>query len=439
MNQNLLRKEFLRYVSLNVSGMIGLSCYIVADTFFISRGLGVAGLAALNLAIPVYSVLHGCGLMLGLGGAARYSIRKSQQDHEQADHTFTVTVGMALALAVIFVLLGATASAPITRLLGADATVFSMTKTYVTVLLLFSPAFLLNDVLLCFVRNDGDPRRSMLAMVGGSLSNILLDYVLIFPLGLGMFGAVFATGLAPIISLRILSPHWRRADRGFHLIRWTRPWKTMGRIFSLGFPSLVTELASGIVILVLNGILLDLAGNVGVAAYGVIANISLVVVAVYTGIGQGSQPLFSRAYGAGQQDTTTKLLQYALLAVTGISLVLYGVIYCFADSIAQLFNHEQNVQLKEIATTGLRIYFTAGLFCGSNILLSMFFSATERAWPGQIISMLRGFVLIIPLAYLFSQKWGLIGVWLAFPVTELAVSLLGCSLIRPGRKIRWKK
>ena len=66
-------KEFVKYSSLNVLGMIGLSCYILADTFFVSKGLGTAGLAALNLAIPVYSLIHGSGLMLGMGGATPVS------------------------------------------------------------------------------------------------------------------------------------------------------------------------------------------------------------------------------------------------------------------------------------------------------------------------------------------------------------------------------
>ena len=151
-----------------------------------------------------------------------------------------------------------------------------MTETYLRVILLFAPAFLCNDILICFVRNDGAPRLSMLAMLGGSFCNILLDYVFIFPLGMGLFGAVLATGLAPVVSMLILSLHWLRGRSGLRPAKGPPRLSAVRAIFSLGLPSLVTEVSSGIVIIAFNFILLELLGNVGVAAYGVIANLSLV-------------------------------------------------------------------------------------------------------------------------------------------------------------------
>ena len=123
-------KEYVKYASLNIMGMIGLSCYILADTFFISKGFGVNGLTALNLAIPVYSFLHGCGLMLGMGGSTKYSIYKGQRDVSASDRIFTNAVCFAAVLAVLFVCAGIFLSHTITGLLGADAEVADMTNTY---------------------------------------------------------------------------------------------------------------------------------------------------------------------------------------------------------------------------------------------------------------------------------------------------------------------
>ena len=161
-------REFAKYTSLNVMGMIGLSCYILADTFFVSMGLGTNGLAALNLAIPVYSFIHGSGLMIGMGGGTKYAIRKSQQDHKAANRTFTNAVYLASLFAVLFVLAGLFLPGTIASLFGAEGDVLDMSKTYLQVILLFAPAFLMNNVLLCFVRNDGAPQLSMAAMIGGS-------------------------------------------------------------------------------------------------------------------------------------------------------------------------------------------------------------------------------------------------------------------------------
>ena len=125
-------KEFARYTSLNVLGMIGLSCYILADTFFVAKGLGTSGLAALNLAIPVYSFIHGSGLMFGIGGATKFSIsRKSGL----SDLIFTNTLFFAGITALLFFLAGLFLSPQITALLGADSQVAAMTQTYLKMIL----------------------------------------------------------------------------------------------------------------------------------------------------------------------------------------------------------------------------------------------------------------------------------------------------------------
>ena len=330
----------------------------------------------------------------------------------------------------MFFLAGLFLSPQITALLGADSQVAAMTQTYLKMILLFAPAFILNDILVCFVRNDGNPRLSMLAMLGGSMANILLDYVFIFPLGMGIFGAVLATGLAPLISIAIMSGHWMGKNKGFHLAKTEIQGQTALLILSLGFPSLITEVSSGIVIIVFNVIILGLKGNVGVAAYGVIANLSLVVISIFTGIAQGMQPLISSAYGRGDSARIRGILRYGLAAAVFISLTLYAGICWGAAPITAVFNSENNLKLQEIAEYGLRLYFTGIPAAGLNIILSIFFTSTEQAVPAHIISLLRGMVLIIPIAFFLSGLWGMTGVWLAFPATELVCALTGAAICK---------
>ena len=421
-------KEFARYSTLNVLGMIGLSCYILADTFFVSRGLGRNGLTALNLAIPVYSFIHGSGLILGIGGATKYSIFKSNKESKNANTIFTNTLCLAIVLSIVFILIGIFLSKSLTTVLGADSDVFKMTNTYLKFILIFAPAFIINDVLICFVRNDNNPNLSMYAMLIGSLSNIILDYIFIFPLQLGIFGAVFATGLAPIISMLILSLHSIKRKNQFHFIKIKPSIKIALNTLSLGFPSLVTEVSSGIVIIVFNMIILNLIGNVGVAAYGIVANLSLVVIAIYTGIAQGIQPLISKSYGRNDIKSIKLIFKYAMITMSIISCILYLIIFFLADPIAKIFNSENNLVLQSIATNGLRLYFIAIIFVGFNIILPMFFSCMEKAFLAQTISLLRGLIVIIPMAFLLSVLAGITGVWLAFPITESLVSILGVIL-----------
>lgn len=427
-------RNFVKYTSLNVLGMIALSCYILADTFFVSKALGANGLTALNLAIPIYSFIHGSGLMIGMGGGTKYSILKSQSDKRPANQVFTNAAVLTLSIAAIFFLLGIFLSGPIARLLGADDTVYPMSDTYLKVILLFAPMFMLNNLLLCFVRNDGAPQLSMAAMIVGSLSNVVLDYVFMFPLGMGIFGAAFATGLAPVISILVLSSYFLKKKNQFHFGKYPITKKLSLGIFSSGLPSLITEVSSGIVIIVFNGIILNLQGNTGVAAYGVIANLSLVVMAIYTGIAQGIQPIISSNFGMGNLTNIRAILRYALITMAIVSVCIYLVVFFGAEQIAAIFNSEHNALLQSIAVEGLRYYFTACVFAGFNVILSVYFTSTDYARPAHMISLLRGFIVIIPMAFLLSAIGKMVGVWCAFPATELLVGIIGAALFFSSKK-----
>lgn len=429
MTSNTCLREFSRYTILSVLGTLGVSCYILADTFFISLGLGADGLTALNLAIPVYNFIHGVGLLIGMGGATRFSILQSQGRKEESHQICTNALYLAGFFSVFFFLPGFFLSGPLAALLGADAHVWQMTDTYLRWLLLFSPAFLFNDVFLCFARNDGSPQLSMAAMVTGSFANILLDYVFIFPLDMGIFGAILATGLSPVISMAMMAPHWLKRDRQFHLARIGVVPFLLRQITALGSPSLIAQISSGVVMIAFNTIILTLEGNTGVAAYGVVANLSLVVTAIYTGLAQGAQPLVSRFYGAGERKSARTALRYAMITMAVLSFGGYFLTVFFASPIAAAFNREGHVLLQQIAEEGLRLYFTSNLAVGFNTILAVYFASVEQAVPAQLLSLLRGFILILPSAFLLARLRGMTGVWLAYPVAESVTALLGLALL----------
>lgn len=433
MNQKEMIREFSKYVSQSVLSMLGISCYILADTFFIARGVGANGLTALNLAIPVFSVVNGCGLMFGMGSATKYAISKETEGQKKVDGLFTGTLWIAGFFALLFVLAGIFFSHPLTVLMGANEEVYDMVQTYLSIILIFSPAFIMNDVLNSFVRNDGNPSLSMTAMISGSMFNILFDYILIFPLHMGILGAVLATGIAPVVSMLVLSLHFWQKKNNFHLTKSRPDIKLVFSAAALGVPTLVSEIASGVVIAVFNMLILGLKGNIGVAAYGVIANLSIVVIAIYNGIGQGVQPLLSREYGRSRHDRVRCFLRYALITSFVVSVLMYAVIFFGATPIAGAFNNDGNGTLQRIAEEGLKLYFTAIPFVGCNIIIAMYFSSTDKALSAQVIQILRGLALIIPLACIFAKAAGIVGVWIAFPVTEIVVCLFAMIIFNKNK------
>ena len=423
-------KQFIRYVSLNIMGMMGISLYVLADTFFIANGMGANGLTALNLALPMFNVVSGLGLMIGIGGATRYSIMKQTASKEALDKLFALALETALVIGVLIAFTGFFFSRPLSRLLGANETVLQDTSTYLKVLLSFAPVFMTNYTLQCFVRNDGNPNLSMMGTLVGSLLNIVLDYVFIFPCGMGMFGAALATGATPIISILILSTHFINKKNGFSFRVVKIRVRELLRVASLGASSLIGEISSGVVMLMLNMLLLNLSGNIGVAAYGIIANIAIVALSIFTGLAQGIQPLLSAACGTNDTWAIKKCYRYGRIAGFVLAGFIYAFVCIFAEQVSEVFDRDNNVELVKIAAEGLRLYFVGFIFAGFNIVTAMYFNATGRPTPSFVISILRGFLLVIPCAVIMAMLFGIRGVWLAFAVTEAITMFVALSFVR---------
>lgn len=428
-------KKFAKYVSLNILGMIGLSCYILADTFFISKALGANGLAALNFSISIYCIIQGLGLMIGIGGATRYTILRSKNKDKEAKKVFSNALTIGLIVSFILAIIGLIFSRKLSQILGADTDTINMSNVYLKTILCFSPFFISNNILLAFIRNDGDPRLSMTGMIVGSLSNIILDYIFIFPLSMGMFGAAFATCLAPIISIGVLSIHFIKRRNNFKLELIKPNFKIVSKIISLGMSSFITEVSSGVVLMVFNLIILNISGNIGVAAYGIVANISLVIIAIFTGIAQGMQPLVSEGYGKKNKELMNGVLKYSIILSVFISIVIYIVANIFSKEIVAIFNSENIEELTTLAINGIKIYFVGFIFVGINIISAAFLSGTSNVKPAFMISMLRGFVLLIPIAYILANIYNMNGVWISFVVAELLTFIVSVWKLYADKKV----
>lgn len=407
-------------------GMIGLSCYILADAFFVAQGVGGAGLTALNLALPVYSLIYGVGIMIGMGGATRFSICIGGGKKDEGSRVFSRCVWLAAGFSIVMVMAGIFLSGRFATLLGADETVHGMTEDYLRILLLFSPMFIVNNILMSFVRNDGNPRLAMTAMLVGSLSNIVLDYIMIFLLGMGIAGAALATAMSPIIGILILSLHFIKKRNNFCFKLAPPGIRALADICVLGVPSLVMEMSSGVVIILFNMVILGLAGNTGVAAYGVIGNIYLVVLSIFNGISQGVQPIISLNLGRGNLKNIRLTLRYALITAFILSAAVYALTFIFSEPIARAFDRDGNEMLVLLASDGMKLYFTALAFVGVNIVVATYLSSADMPKYASIISILRGFAVIIPVVMLLSPVLGITGVWLSPLVAEFIV--LGFSL-----------
>lgn len=428
----MIEKQLRRYLLPNILAMAGMSCYVLADTFFISAAEGTDGITALNLVLPVYGILFAIGSMIGIGSATRYSLDKSLGTADYDDY-FSNAILWAFLFSLIFLGIGIFCPDALLRLLGADDAILSVGLPYTRTFLCFSPFFLLNYTFTAFVRNDGSPKIAMTATLVSGIFNILFDYLLMFPLGMGMVGAALATGISPIVSIAITMAHYLSRKNTVRFVRKLPSVRKLLLSCQLGVAAFVGEISSGVTTMVFNFLLLNLSGNLAVAAYGVIANTALVGTGLLNGISQGLQPLASESHGKADREAEKRIFRHSLQIALLIAVLLVAAVVLFANTLVDVFNSEQSAELAAYAVPGIRIYFTGFLFAAVNIVKSGFLSAVGQGRESSVIAISRGVVAITLFAFLLSRFFGLTGVWLAFPVSELFTLLLSLVLRTKSR------
>ena len=424
-----LTKQFFKYVSQNIFGLLGTSCYILADTYFIAQAAGTDGVTLLNLCLPIYNLIFAFGSMIGLGAATRYAILRAQGD-ARAQRYFSNAIFSVCILAVPFMLVGIFRPDGLLRLMGGDADIVALGMNYARIFLMFTPFFMCNYVVASFVRNDGDPSLAMVATLSGSLFNVVFDYIFIFPMGLGLPGAALATAISPILSIAVCSAHFIKKSNTITFVRKAPSVRLLAQSCQLGISGFVGELSSGVTTTVFNFLLLRLAGNVAVAAYGVVANFALVATAIFNGVAQGAQPLVSQCYGKNEMAGARKLLLLGCGTALGLAALLYGVVFGYTDALTALFNSENSALMAEFAHSGMRIYFVGYFFAGCNIVAAGYLGAVNRPAEASITSLCRGMVAIVVCSLVLSALFGINGVWAAFPVSEAITLALTVFLLK---------
>lgn len=424
-----LTKQFFKYVSQNIFGLLGTSCYILADTYFIAQAAGTDGVTLLNLCLPIYNLIFAFGSMIGLGAATRYAILRAQGD-ARAQRYFSNAIFSVCILAVPFMLVGIFRPDGLLRLMGGDADIVALGMNYARIFLMFTPFFMCNYVVASFVRNDGDPSLAMVATLSGSLFNVVFDYIFIFPMGLGLPGAALATAISPILSIAVCSAHFIKKSNTITFVRKAPSVRLLAQSCQLGISGFVGELSSGVTTTVFNFLLLRLAGNVAVAAYGVVANFALVATAIFNGVAQGAQPLVSQCYGKNEMVGARKLLLLGCGTALGLAALLYGVVFGYTDALTALFNSENSALMAAFAHSGMRIYFVGYFFAGCNIVAAGYLGAVNRPAEASITSLCRGMVAIVVCSLVLSALFGMNGVWAAFPVSEAITLALTVFLLK---------
>lgn len=424
-----IQGEVRHYVVRNVVATLGMSLYVLIDTLFISIAAGALGLTTLNLVLPLFNVFNGVGLLLGVGGATIFSLNKVLHPERIRD-LYSQLIIFAATLGIVLAVLLNVFATPVVNFLGANDQTRRMAIIYLRICAWSGPLYMCNYISINFIRNDGNPTLTMKATLTETLSVIVIDWFFIFGCGLKMEGAALAVLFSPLISLIVLSRHRHFAGRQLQL-HWARPQlANLGRSAKLGVAAALNELSTGVSIYFFNHVLLQLADNYAVAAYGVISNIAIVVLAIANGVALGVQPIASREYGQHHFTNVTTALKMGTLITLLLATISFVILVTFKLPIIEAFNTAHSAQLVSYARVGLPIYFTSTFFSTLNLLFILFLTAINAARASFTLSILRGYVILLPAILILAALVGINGVWSAVPVTEFLVCIIASLLVR---------
>lgn len=431
--------EVRRYVSRNVVATLGMSLYVLIDTLFISIAAGALGLTTLNLVLPLFNIFNGTGLLLGVGGATIFSLNKVLYP-ERIKTLFSQLAIFAFTLGIILAIVLNLFATSVVDFLGADDATRQMAIMYLRIVSWSGPLYMVNYIAINFIRNDGNPTLTMKATLTETLSVILIDWLFIFGLGLKLEGAALAVVFSPAISLVVLSFHHRYPHRQ---LEWHWVWPQFTKLIHagrLGVAAALNELSTGVSIYFFNQVLLRLANNYAVAAYGVISNIAIVVLAIANGVALGVQPLASREFGKHAYQQVAIALKNGIIITLCLATINFIILVTFKLPIIDVFNTVHSAQLVAYAQVGLPIYFTSIFFSALNLLFILFLTAIGSARASFSLSILRGYVILLPAILLLAKFAGINGVWAAVPLTEIIITCIGSVVIYQRlRQLKQKK
>lgn len=426
LNDDTISRQLSQYVFRSILSTVGASIYVLADSFFVSKSIGVLGVAVMNLTMPLFNIMDGLGLLLGMGGGTLFTIFRIK-NKQKAKQTYTLTLIIGLMSGLLFTILGLFLPFQISKLLGADSTTISYTLKYVKIILFFGPFFVLNNLFLSFLRNDNGTRIAMFAMILSSLTNVFLDWLLILKLNLGMFGAGLATSFSPLISILISLLHLNSEKNNLSLCKPEFNLKIIVKTFTIGLPSFLTEMSTGFEVFIYNWMFLKVSGNNAVVAYGIAANVLIVALALFTGVAQGIQPIVSHYYAKKDLNLIKFSLRYGLTIAESLGLLCYIFVFFNSHLVINFFSASSNLKVVSMAIIGLHILLLSLIFSSLNVVFNIFFSAINNSHISTLMVIIRGYVLPLFIVILSAKLGSIITIWESLFVIELISFILELS------------
>lgn len=428
-----LGKVLMQMSAPMVVGFVVQALYNIVDTMFVGQAVGAIGIGALGIAFPLQIILMSIGGLIGAGAAVIISVELGKKNHNVAKRV----LGSALVSVVVLSLLSAIIIFPILpqvlTIFGSTAEILPGATTYMKYILMGIPFFTATMVINQTMRAEGKPRIGMTSMVVAAIVNVVLDYILIFPMNMGIEGAAIATMIAQLTGLAVTVGYafvFKHADVQPKLTRsLTLFFTDLKEIIQLGFPAFFNNIASSLVMIVANNLLRAFGTSDDIAVYSTISKILQFVTMPTFGIASGVQPIAGYNLGAKKFDRIKGVYHLALKVTLTLLIFMAAAILFFPGQILSLFVTDPEFIAFSIQPT--RIAFLGIFTLGFSMVSAITLQALQLQKQANLISLLRQILLYVPISliltigfYLINPELAVLGVWIAFPIADVAAAVI---------------
>lgn len=442
-NQEALRHEkiwilLLRYSIPAIIAMMVTSLYNVVDRAFIGsmEGIGSIAIAGLGVTMPVFTLIIAFGMLISVGASTRLSIKLGERNKKEAEKILGNALTLSIIISLIITVLGLVFLEDILFILGASKDSISYAKDYMSVILVGSifnlVAFSLNNA----IRAEGNPKLAARTMIVGCVLNLILDPIFIFVFDLGIKGAAIATVLCQVVVCIWVTYYFIRGNSNLKLKKYNLKLDKdiVKNVFAIGMTPFAMEVAISITHIFTNNSLKAYGGDLAIGAMTALTSILLMFMMPVFGLNQGMQTIISYNYGAKQYERAKKTL--ILSIIVSIVILSFGflVVQVFPEVFVGIFNKDSD--LMEIAVRGININLITLPIMGISIVGPVYFQCISKVKHSMFLTLLRQFILFIPLIIVLPIQFNLDGVWLAQPIADFIAMIIVLLFLKREFKTR---
>lgn len=453
-------KLLRQYAVPSIVAMLASSLYNIVDSVFIGHGVDALALSGLAVTFPLMNISTAFGAMVGMGSSTLISVKLGQKDYDTAQQILGNAVVMNVVMGVIFGIFALLFLDPILYFFGASDATISYAREYMQIILLGNVFTHLYFGFNALLRAMGHPKMAMTATIATVILNTVLDPLFIFKTitinfdrifgyllpdiisdsinfgiiqfsgaGWGIRGAAIATILAQCIALTYQVFVMSDKREFIHFKRGIYKLKNyiVKEVLTIGLSPCLMNLASCLVVIFINRGLAEYGGDYAVGAYGIVHKMTFIFVMIVMGFNQAMQPIAGYNYGAKAYDRVTKVLKITIGLATIVTTLAFVVGEFFPEYVALIFTSDE--KMIEMAVTGMRYNCLLFPIVGFQMVAGNFFQSIAQPGKAIFLSLSRQLLFLVPFILIFPHFWGIDGVWISLPASDLVSSITAAVML----------